>query len=156
MKRILVASLLCISTFVSAYDLTIKLPDQAPIVLSMSELKSDLPVTGFTTHTPWDDSDQLLSFTGFTMIDLLKYVKAKDVSSVTFFALNDYSASTSVEDLNNYKPIVAYSLNGEAMRVRDKGPFWFVYNMDAYPQTDSPEYHTQMVWQIKEISVKYK
>ncbi|WP_165313495.1 oxidoreductase [Vibrio ziniensis] len=156
MKRILVVTLLFMSTFASAYDLTIKLPNQEPIVMSMNQLKSVLPVTAFTTHTPWSDNDQPISLTGFTMLDLLNYIKAKNVASVSFIALNDYSSSTSIDDLKRYKPIVAYSLDGEPMRVRDKGPFWFIYDMSTYPQTDSPGYHTQMVWQIKEISIKYK
>jgi len=156
MKRIFAASLLLISTFASAFDLTVRVPDQAPVVLSMHQLKSELPVVSFSTSTPWADNEQTSTFTGFTMVDLLSYLNIKDVASVSFIALNDYSASTSIDDLKRYKPIVAYAVNGEPMRVRDKGPFWFIYNMSKYPQTDTPEYHTQMVWQLKEISIKYK
>ena len=156
MKRILAASLLFISTFASAYDLTVRLPDQAPVVLSMHQLKSELPVVSFTTSTPWGNNPDAAVFTGFTMIDLLSYLKTKDVASVSFIALNDYSSTTSIDDLKRYTPIVAYAINGEPMRVRDKGPFWFIYDMSKYPQTDTPEYHTQMVWQLKEISIKYQ
>lgn len=155
MKWILVASLFFISTYASAYDLTVKRSGQTPVVLSMDLLKTDLPVVSFKTDTPWTKDSQLLTFTGFTVNDLLSYLEAKDATSVSFTGLNDYTSTTSIDDLTHYKPMVAYAINGQPMRVRDKGPFWFIYDMSKYPQTNTPEYHSQMVWQIKEITINY-
>ncbi len=39
------------------------------------------------------------------------------------------------------------------MRVRDKGPFWLVYDLTTHPEIDEPMHYTLMVWQIKEIQI---
>jgi len=155
MKWIIAAPLLAFSAFASAYNLTITMPDHEPVVLSMEQLKSKLPVSNFTTVLPWLEKGQTAEFSGFKMTDLLNYLKATQVKSATFIALNDYKASAPISDIEQYSPIIAYSMNHEAMKVRDKGPFWFLYDLSKYPQINTPDYHTQMVWQIKEISLSY-
>ncbi len=155
MKWILLFPLTLLSTFSSAHDLTINIPGRDPIVMSIEQLKSELPSTQFTTELPWLPEDKKATFQGFTMFDLIAHLKLTNIKSATFVALNDYKASAPFRDFETYRPIVAYSMNNEAMKVRDKGPFWFLYNLTKYPQIDTPDYHTQMVWQIKEISLSY-
>ncbi len=152
-KRTLVGSTLLISTFASAYDLTIKMPDSPSITLSIESMKAKLPVSSFSTETPWTPKGEETLFSGFSVMDLLIYIGASSVSTVSFTALNDYSASASIDDLMKYDPIIAYSMNGKPMKVKDKGPLWFIYDMSSYPKTDKASYHNQMVWQIKEITI---
>ncbi len=156
MKWILLLPLILISTVASAFDLTINIPGREPIVMSMEQLKSELPSTQFTTELPWLPEGETATFRGFTMFDLIAHLKLTNIKSATFIALNDYKASAPYSDLEKYKPLVAYSMNGEPMKIRDKGPFWFLYDLTKYPEVDIPDYHTQMVWQIKEISLSYQ
>ncbi len=155
MKWILLFPLMLVSAFASAYDLTINIPGREPIVMSIEQLKSELPSTQFTTELPWLPEGETAAFQGFTMFDLIAHLKLTNIKSATFIALNDYKASAPFSDFETYRPIVAYSMNNEAMKVRDKGPFWFLYDLTKYPQIDTPDYHTQMVWQIREISLSY-
>ncbi|EEX64516.1 hypothetical protein VCJ_003050 [Vibrio metoecus] len=78
------------------------------------------------------------------------------VSSVTFIALNDYAANISIADIEQYEPIVAYYLDGTEMKIRNKGPFWLVYNLDKNPKLNNPIYYTHMVWQISHILIHKK
>ena len=50
--------------------------------------------------------------------------------------------------------LLAYRMNGELMRVRDKGPLWIVYPQDQFPELRSKEIQSKWVWQIKELRVK--
>ena len=77
----------------------------------------------------------------------------EDTLAVSFIALNDYAASTTIENILKYDPIVAYKMNGEKMKVRNKGPYWLVFNLDKYPEIDNTAFHSQMVWQIDEIKI---
>lgn len=156
MKWIFISPLLLFSSLVSAFELTVNIPGRAPIIMSMNQLKSELPRTQFTTVLPWLPKNETATFSGFTLFDLIAHLKLTNVKSVTFTALNDYKASAPFQDIEKYRPIIAYSMNDEPMKIRDKGPFWFLYNLSKYKEVDSPGYHTQMVWQIKEISLNYQ
>ncbi|MBO0213397.1 molybdopterin-dependent oxidoreductase [Vibrio sp. Vb2880] len=143
--------LLLYSVHSAAVEITVKVGEHAPHSMTLAQLQSALPVNAFTTHVPWLTEPH--TFTGFTLTDLLKYLKVENAESVSLIALNDYAANIAIDDVQQYNPIVAYFLDGKPMRVRDKGPFWLVYNLSAYPQIDEPMHYTQMVWQIKEILI---
>ncbi len=69
-------------------------------------------------------------------------------------ALNDYAADIDLSDIEKYQPIVAYWQDGKPMRVRDKGPFWLIYPQSSFPKELNIErYHSQMVWQLKQIHI---
>jgi hypothetical protein len=50
--------------------------------------------------------------------------------------------------------ILAYRMNGEALRVRDKGPLWVVYPQDDFRALRTKEVQGKWAWQVKEIRVK--
>jgi len=156
MKWIFISPLMLFSSLVLAYDLTVNIPGRTPIIMSMNQLKSELPRSEFTTELPWLPKHEAATFSGFTLFDLIAHLKLTNVKYVTITALNDYKASAPYSDIEKYRPIIAYSMNGEPMKIRDKGPFWFLYNLTLYREIDIPDYHSQMVWQIKEISLNYQ
>lgn len=151
MKWIVALPLLCFSFLAHASHLTITLPNKQVVTYSLSELAETLPKDTFTTQLPW--YPQANSFTGFKIIDLLNYLKVGQVSSVSFFAINDYAANISMEDLSRYEPIIAYHMNGYEMKIRNKGPFWLVYDLDKYPQINNEVYYTHMVWQLEKMTI---
>ncbi|MEF2523418.1 molybdopterin-dependent oxidoreductase [Vibrio mimicus] len=150
---LLILTLLC-SSFAFSSDITIQVADAPPKVLSLKELSTELPQVTFTTQLPWLYGKH--HFTGFKVSDLLNYLDQEQVRSVTFMALNDYAANISIEDINQHSPIVAYYMDGADMKIRDKGPFWLVYNLDQNPKLNDPIYYSHMVWQISHILIHKK
>ncbi|MEJ7134259.1 molybdopterin-dependent oxidoreductase [Vibrio paracholerae] len=149
----LILTLWC-SSFAFASDITIQVADTPPKVFSLKELATVLPEVSFTTELPWIHGAR--RFTGFKVGDLLEYLQQDQVNSVTFMALNNYAANISIEDIQQYEPIVAYYMDGNEMQIRHKGPFWLVYNLNKNPKLKNSVYYTHMVWQISQILIHKK
>nr|WP_181725001.1 molybdopterin-dependent oxidoreductase [Vibrio paracholerae] len=149
----LILTLWC-SSFAFASDITIQVADTPPKVFSLKELATVLPEVSFTTELPWIHGAR--RFTGFKVSDLLEYLQQDQVNSVTFMALNNYAANISIEDIQQYEPIVAYYMDGNEMQIRHKGPFWLVYNLNKNPKLKNSVYYTHMVWQISQILIHKK
>ncbi|RTZ18375.1 hypothetical protein EJ063_05260 [Vibrio aquaticus] len=148
---LIISLLISISFQAHSSQLVIKQNAQTPITLGHEEIVSTLTPTQFSTHLPWFTGAK--EFTGFTVTDLLAHFNIEDAFSVSFIALNDYAASSRIEDIVQYEPIVAYEVNGEKLKIRDKGPYWLIFNLDKYPEADNAVFHSQMVWQIDEILI---
>ena len=131
-------------------------PDTAP---QHSERKVDfdmamlmaLPVTRIETTTPWTKG--LTHFEGVAIKDLLRAVAATGEIS-EFTALNDYTVRIPLNDFSQFGAIIAYKVNGKMMGVRDKGPLWVIYPLDAHTQLQNAQYRDRMIWQLRSITVK--
>ena len=134
-----------------ASQLVIRIADQQPVVLTHAEITSQLKPISFTTSLPWFEGKK--KFTGFTVTELLSHLGIEDAFSVSFIALNDYAASSQLKHIEQSQPIVAYQIDDKNMKVRNKGPYWLVFNLDQYPEIDTAAFHSQMVWQIDEILI---
>ncbi|MCG9781863.1 hypothetical protein L1D52_05805 [Vibrio brasiliensis] len=145
----LLVSLMSFQAFAS--QLVIRVADQQPVVLTHEEITTQLEAHSFATSLPWFEGKK--EFTGFTITDLLAHLGIDDAFSVSFIALNDYAASSQIKDIKQYQPIVAYQIDNKNMKVRNKGPYWLVFNLDQYPEIDNAVFHSQMVWQIDEILI---
>ncbi|MEH0690240.1 hypothetical protein H4F05_01840 [Vibrio cholerae] len=151
MRRVL-ALFAALSVFsASASSLVIRITDRDPITLSHEDIVANFEPTTFSTTLPWFDGKK--TFTGFKVSSLVDYYRATNTFSVSFVALNDYAASSRIEDILKYEPIVAYEMDGEKMKVRNKGPYWLVFNLSQFPEIDNAAFRSQMVWQIDEILV---
>lgn len=104
----------------------------------------------FETSTAWTDGRP--SFEGVLLRDLLKATGAKG-QTVTAVALNDYKVTIPVSDLEKYPVMLAYKMNGELLKIRDKGPLWIVYPQDDYPELKTKAVQSKWVWQVKELRV---
>lgn len=87
------------------------------------------------------------------MGDLLDAVGA-DGETVKAIALNDYMIDIPISDVERYEVLLALKMNGEYMRVRDKGPIWIVYPYDQYDELNEPGIRERSVWQLRELIVK--
>uniref|UniRef100_UPI004047AFD1 molybdopterin-dependent oxidoreductase n=1 Tax=Vibrio anguillarum TaxID=55601 RepID=UPI004047AFD1 len=154
MRWITALPLIFFSLFVHAASLTITLPNQDRVTYSLAQFAEILPRETFTTQLPWLPKEN--TFTGFKVIDLINHLQVGQVSSVSFLAINDYAANIAIENLTRYEPIIAYHMNGDEMKIRNKGPFWLIYNLDKYPQIDNGIYYTQMVWQLEKLLIHGK
>jgi hypothetical protein len=121
--------------------------DAAAFDLAMLEKAG---VSTVVTSTPWTEGKP--TFEGILMRDLLKLVGAKG-ETVTAIALNDYKVTIPVSDFESYPVLLAYKMNGELLKVREKGPLWIIYPRDDYKELDNKPTQGKWVWQIQEIRV---
>jgi hypothetical protein len=110
-----------------------------------------LGVVNFQTTSPWYNGRT--TFTGISMQKLMDYVGAKG-TVVKVTALNDYTTVIPLSDFKNYNVILAFKINGEYMRVRDKGPFFIVYPYDSLPELNNQIYYSRSAWQVSRMSIE--
>ncbi|MER2496700.1 molybdopterin-dependent oxidoreductase [Vibrio neptunius] len=151
MRGVFVAFVLLFSTPLFSAELVVGIDNRQPETLVYDQLVSQYPTTSFTTQLPWQPEAH--EFTGVRVSDMLEQLGIQDTTSVSFIALNDYSASVTIENIVKYEPIIAYKMNGKKMKVRNKGPYWLVFNLDKFPEIDNTTFHSQMVWQIGKIMI---
>lgn len=110
-----------------------------------------LGVISFQTTSPWFNGRT--TFTGISMQKLMDYVGAKgSVLKVT--ALNDYTSVIPLSDFKKYNVILALKINGEYMRIRDKGPLFIVYPYDSIPELNNQVYYSRSAWQVSRMSIE--
>ncbi|AKA17775.1 molybdopterin-dependent oxidoreductase [Aeromonas hydrophila] len=110
-----------------------------------------LPEYEIKTHTPWYDEEK--TFRGPRLSDLLAKVGASG-KQLTITALNDYSIQVPTSDAAQYQVILARSINGKPLSVRDKGPLFLIYPFDQYPELRNKLYYSRAIWQINKIKVE--
>jgi hypothetical protein len=60
-----------------------------------------------------------------------------------------------VSDCDRYGVVVAYSMNGQRLKISDFGPLFLIYPRDAYPgELTGALGDSKFVWQIKALIVK--
>jgi hypothetical protein len=110
-----------------------------------------MPRRQIATSTPWTEG--VSAFEGVLMRDFLKELGIAG-STVKLTALNDYSIVIPVADFERYDVLLAYTRDGKAMPVRDKGPLWIVYPLDSHPELNGQETHAKMIWQVRRMDVE--
>ena len=110
-----------------------------------------LPQHSFTTRTPW--YPQPRKFTGVRLRDLLAAVGASG-TDVRAIALNDYRADIPAEDIARHDVTIAYLLDDQPMRVRDKGPLVVIYPFDSRREVRTAVHYSRAVWQLHRLEVK--
>jgi hypothetical protein len=102
------------------------------------------------TKTPWTEGST--EFSGALVKVLLDSVGAKG-SAVTVKALNDFATEIPTTDFASYPVILASTMNGQLMSVRDKGPLFVVYPFSEYPDIYNEQYFNRSAWQVATIEV---
>ncbi|MBZ6065822.1 molybdopterin-binding protein [Aeromonas schubertii] len=110
-----------------------------------------LPSADIVTQTPWYDKAR--AFNGPTLKSLLALVGAKG-TSLKITALNDYSVVIPIEDADLYGVILARTIDGKPLKIRDKGPLFMMYPYDQVPKLRSKLYYDRAIWQIARIEVE--
>jgi hypothetical protein len=108
----------------------------------------NLKVTKLRTSTPWTEG--VHEFEGVLASDLMNAVGAKgDVVIAT--AINDYKVEIPAEDFTKYPVLLAWSMDGEELKIRDKGPVWIVYPQDQFAELQNLETKNKWIWQLKSL-----
>lgn len=120
-----------------------------PTTLSLKKL-DQMDQTVFETTTIWTDGK--VAFSGVPLKTLLVEMGAKG-RAVEMVALNDYSVTMPIDALEDTAPIVATRMNGKAISVRDKGPFWVVFPYDSHPKYQTETVYARSIWQLNRLQV---
>jgi len=103
------------------------------------------------TSTSWTDGPQ--DFEGVTFRKLLDTLGAHG-DKIVAIAIDDYAEDIPLGELTRYPVLLAWSMNGKALTIRDKGPLWIVYPRDEYPELQDKALDSHWVWQLKSIEIK--
>jgi hypothetical protein len=122
--------------------------DRAQFDLAQLE---QLGVAKMQTTTAWTEG--VSTFEGVLVRDVLAAVGAKG-DTVTAVALNDYKIDIPIADFAKYPVILAFRMNGQELRIRDKGPLWIVYPQDDHPELKTKQTQAKWLWQLKELRIK--
>jgi hypothetical protein len=105
----------------------------------------------FKTQTPWHRGT--VQFEGPLLADVLALVGAQG-QSLHLTAINDFTATMPATDPRQYGVLLAHSVDGKRLAVRDKGPLFVIYPFDQNPQLRSSVYYARSVWQLSHIDVR--
>ena len=141
--------------------------DAAPrTVLSVTGLVAPAPAGGWNftlaeleglglvemrTATPWTRGEQ--AFSGVPLLRLLEHVGARG-ELLRASALNDYTVEVPASDARNNGAILVTRLDGQPMKVRDRGPVWLLYPFSGRPDLDNARIHERAIWQLRRIEVR--
>jgi hypothetical protein len=110
-----------------------------------------MPHHTIATATPWTTG--VSSYEGVLLRDLLRQLGVSG-TIIRLTALNDYAITIPTADVDAYDVVLAYSRDGQAMSVRDKGPLWVVYPLDDHPELRNADTHAKMIWQVRRLDVE--
>lgn len=108
-----------------------------------------LPQQQFKTHHSW--SAEAETFSGPLLEDVIK-IACGDATKINLKALNDYSVDVDFTVAKSFRPIVAHSINGSRLSVRDKGPLWIMVPSDDL-KVVSKEMDGMLIWQLSDITI---
>ncbi|WP_441997534.1 oxidoreductase [Microvirga sp. 2TAF3] len=114
------------------------------------EMLEALGKASIKTGSVWADHPQV--FEGIPLNAVLERVGAKG-ANLKASALNDYQVDIPFEDLK-YSPLLAMSVDGKVLSIRDKGPLWIVYPRDEYTVLNDYRYDSRWVWQLNRLHVE--
>lgn len=115
---------------------------------TLAELKA-LGITTLSTTTAWTDGTRV--FEGVLARAVIDAVGPTTSDQVTALALNDYQADIPISDFIDYDVILAWSMDGQMLSRRDKGPLWVVYPRDTAPVLSEERYEHRWVWQLNRL-----
>lgn len=115
------------------------------------EMLQKIGVSTIDTTTAWTQGKK--TFEGVSLKALADTVGATGAVAEVV-ALNDYKVDIPTKDFADYPVILAYQMDGERLKIRDKGPLWVVYPEDEHPELKNKETQAKWVWQVKAIHFK--
>ncbi|WP_168011873.1 molybdopterin-dependent oxidoreductase [Halomonas salinarum] len=109
-----------------------------------------LPTHVLTTHTPWTDGKR--QFRGPLIRDVLSRVGA-DGDELRVEAMNGYIGLIPISDVVDYDVILAMSMDGKPLVIRNFGPLFVLYPFDENPDLNTEDIRYRSVWQVAKIHV---
>ena len=114
------------------------------------EMLAALPQHTLITTSPWHH--QPTRFTGPLLRDVLASVGATG-RKVQATALNNYQIEIPTEDFEKHSVVLARWVNGQPVRIRDKGPLLIMYPFDQTPALRTQVHYGRAIWQLRRLDV---
>lgn len=124
-------------------------PDEGTARIITIDMMRDHEVVKISTTTPWTEGIQ--EFVGIPVSALLDGLSGTFELALT--AINDYTVTIPSSGIDPMVPVIAFERNGEAMSVRDKGPFWLIYPFDDSPEFRTESMMSRSIWQLSKIEI---
>ncbi len=118
---------------------------------SRSELK-EMAQTSYQTTTEWTDGSP--TFSGPLAREVIAYVGLGEATTAIMTAANDYSIEIPIEEFMKYDVILATSVDGKRLSLRDKGPIWVMYPRDQHKELLDPMFNGRLIWQMVRIELR--
>jgi hypothetical protein len=94
-------------------------------------------------------------YAGVLLSQLLKVAgAAPDATTLTLWALDDYSTDMKISDASKWPVIIATKANGAYMPLDQNGPLISVFPFNDFPEIDHLTYDNQWLWALARITVK--
>ena len=123
----------------------------SPVSLTLTDLQA-MPTTEVSTQTIWTDRKH--RFSAVSVQTLLNELQVPDsAKTLTMVALNDYSIEVEIATLIQHNAFIAFAMDGETMRIRDKGPLWVLYPFSDQPEINIPPFQAHAIWQLKTLII---
>ncbi|NOX40401.1 MAG: hypothetical protein GXP05_07770 [Alphaproteobacteria bacterium] len=158
MKRLLIGFVLFVfaasfgSTTLAQTALTIRSKALGKeLALTLTQLR-DMSQETVVTGNEFVDGKRV--FRGPLMRDVMQCFSSVLPKTVILTAANDFQSEAPVEEFFKYNVILALSVDGVALSMRDKGPLWMIYPMSDFPELRDPIYNSRLIWQL--ISIDYQ
>ena len=110
-----------------------------------------LGMTQVQMATPWTRGRPV--FEGVLASALLDAVGVRG-EMARAVALNDYVVEIPLDDFRRYPVVLALKMEGQFMRVRDKGPIWVVYPHEQFEELQTVEVQTRWIWQLRRLEIR--
>lgn len=118
---------------------------------SRAELKG-MTQTSYRTSTEFTDGAP--EFSGPLARDVIASVGVGDATIAVMTAANDYAIEVPIDELMKYDVILATSVDGKRLSLRDKGPIWVMYPRDHHKELQDPMFNGRLIWQMVRIELK--
>jgi hypothetical protein len=122
-------------------------------------LEFDMPTLESIGVVQYDVDDPFakkkIIYSGVLLSQLLKVAgAATDATTLTLWALDDYSTDMKIADANKWPVLVATQADGAYMPVDKSGPLISVFPFNDFPEIDHLTYDAQWLWSLAKITVK--
>jgi hypothetical protein len=114
-------------------------------------LLESLGIERLRTWTPWTEGEPL--FEGVLARTLMQAVGAHG-TQVEARARNDYVAVIPLDDFTRWPVLLATRMDGQRLRLRDKGPIWIIYPWSDHPELNDRLTRQRSVWQLASLVVE--
>jgi hypothetical protein len=137
---------LVLSATVRAEPLSITGPE-GEFVLSQEDILA-ISNQELITATPWTDGNH--AFRGAPLAAVLERAGIQR-GWVNARGLNHYSINLPLNKVLASHAFLAVHMNGELMRIKDKGPFWIIFPWNDHSELLTRDVRSWSVWQLQSL-----
>ena len=107
-----------------------------------------------TVKTTNDYVDDVTTFSGPLFRSALSEIIFGPDSNINVTASNDYRTASPAQEILDYDVILATTMNGVELTLRDRGPVWIIYPMSDNPELQDAKFNDRLVWQLIKVDVE--